>query len=124
MQAGHNTYRVGDTDQRPWGSWSVIAAGARFAAKEIIVKPGQKLSLQRHRMRDEHWIVVAGAAHATLNGEPRMLAQNESAFIKAGSIHRLENHGTEDLVLIEVQYGEWLDEADIERLQDSYGRVT
>ncbi len=115
-------YRIGQTDARPWGDWSVIATGARFAAKRITVKPGASLSLQRHRWRDEHWIVVEGTAEVTQGAETRRLSENGAAFIPAGTLHRLANKGPGDLVILEIQYGERLEEADIERIEDLYGR--
>jgi len=119
---GLDGYRVGQSDKRPWGSWSVIAKGARFAAKRITVKPGASLSLQRHRWRDEHWIVVQGTAEITLGDETRSLAENGAVFIPAGTAHRLANKGPGELVILETQYGERLEEEDIERLEDAYGR--
>lgn len=119
---GLGGYRAGQSDDRPWGSWSVIATGPRFAAKRITVKPGASLSLQRHRWRDEHWIVVQGSAEITLGEATRSLAENGAIFIPAGTAHRLANRGPGDLVILEIQYGDRLEEADIERLEDIYGR--
>ena len=117
-----NGYTVGAADTRPWGNWSVIAAGARFAAKQITVAPGGQLSLQRHQWRDEHWVVVQGTAHVTVGADTRSVPENTALFIPVGAVHRVANKGAADLVIIEVQYGTTLDEADIERLEDVYGR--
>lgn len=117
-----NNYQNLDSETRPWGRWSVIAAGQRFVVKQIVVKPGGRISLQRHRWRDEHWVVVEGTAEIVIDGETRSLGENDSIFISAGSTHRLGNPGTDDLTVIEIQYGQRLEEGDIERLEDQYGR--
>ncbi|HYE50456.1 MAG TPA: phosphomannose isomerase type II C-terminal cupin domain [Azospirillaceae bacterium] len=111
------------SDVRPWGSWEVIDVGDRFCAKRITVKPGCRLSLQYHHHRHEHWIVVSGTALVTVGPQTFSLQENDSVRIPVGVTHRLENVGPEELVLIEVQYGERLEESDIVRLEDSYGRV-
>lgn len=124
-QEEHPAYHLHDTVNRPWGSYTVLEEGPRFKIKRIVVKPGASLSLQMHHHRSEHWIVVQGMAQI-LNGsdEPRMINTNESTFIPAGHRHRLTNPGVIDLVLIEVQSGEYLGEDDIVRLDDKYGRVS
>jgi len=116
------TYTAGERDERPWGSWEIIAIGPNYAVKRIVVRPGQRLSLQRHSFRAEHWVVVGGVAQVTREAELFALAAGEHVAIGRGDAHRIENPGTEDLVFIEVQHGERLDENDIERLQDDYGR--
>ena len=116
-------YTIGDADERPWGAWRVVDAGDGFIVKRITVRPGAKLSLQFHRGRDEHWIVVAGRAHITHGEAQRHLGVNETVFIPNGVKHRVENIGTSDLVFIEVQTGALLDEADIVRIEDDYRRV-
>jgi len=120
----HPTYQLHRTVGRPWGSYTVLEEGPRFKIKRIVVKPGAALSLQMHHHRSEHWIVVQGMAQI-LNGsdQPRMVNTNESTFIPAGHRHRLSNPGKIDLVLIEVQSGEYLGEDDIVRLDDKYGRA-
>ncbi len=101
----------------------MLEEGARFKIKRIVVKPGASLSLQMHHHRSEHWIVVAGMAKV-VNGERDMYVNtNESTYIPAGHRHRLENPGVLDLVMIEVQSGEYLGEDDIVRFQDQYGRA-
>ncbi len=119
----HDAYRLHRTVARPWGTYTVLEEGPRFKIKRIVVKPGGSLSLQMHHHRSEHWIVVSGMAKV-VNGEGEMLVNtNESTFIPAGHKHRLENPGVIDLVMIEVQSGEYLGEDDIVRFQDHYGRV-
>lgn len=107
---------------RPWGSYEGVAEGERFQVKQIIVKPGQKLSLQKHHHRAEHWVVVEGTAVVTKGDEEILLTENQSTYIPIGVTHRLANPGEIDLVLIEVQSGGYLGEDDIVRLDDLYGR--
>jgi mannose-1-phosphate guanylyltransferase/mannose-6-phosphate isomerase len=107
---------------RPWGSYQTMDRGDRFQTKRIIVKPGAKLSLQKHRHRSEHWIVVNGTAEVTVGDDVSLLQENESTFIPAGTPHRLGNPGKVPLHLIEVQCGSYLGEDDIVRLDDEYGR--
>jgi mannose-1-phosphate guanylyltransferase/mannose-6-phosphate isomerase len=108
---------------RPWGSYQTVDAGDRFQVKHIMVKPGGRLSLQKHAKRAEHWVVVQGTAQVTCDDKIFPLKENESTFIPLGSTHRLENLGTEPLRLIEVQSGSYLGEDDIVRLEDVYGRA-
>ncbi len=108
---------------RPWGSYESVDEGERFQVKRIIVKPGAKISLQSHQHRAEHWVVVNGTAKVTRGEETITLGENQSTFIPAGTTHRLENPGTEDLHLIEVQSGSYLGEDDIVRFDDTYGRT-
>jgi mannose-1-phosphate guanylyltransferase/mannose-6-phosphate isomerase len=111
------------TCHRPWGHYRSVDAGDRFQVKRITVKPGAKLSLQKHYHRAEHWVVVHGTAMVQ-RGEERMLVrENESVYIPIGTEHRLENPGKLPLQLIEVQSGPYLGEDDIVRVSDSYGRV-
>ena len=107
---------------RPWGFYESLIFGDRFQVKRIVVQPGNKLSLQKHFHRAEHWIVVAGTALVHRDGEDTLLRENESVYLPLGSIHRLENPGEIPLVLIEVQVGAYLGEDDIVRFQDTYGR--
>ncbi|MBJ21442.1 MAG: mannose-1-phosphate guanylyltransferase/mannose-6-phosphate isomerase [bacterium] len=107
---------------RPWGSYEGVAAGERFQVKQIVVNPGAKLSLQMHHHRAEHWIVVEGTAVVTKGEEEILLTENQSTYIPIGVTHRLENPGTIDLTLIEVQSGSYLGEDDIVRFDDIYGR--
>jgi mannose-1-phosphate guanylyltransferase/mannose-6-phosphate isomerase len=110
------------TVQRPWGSYTVLENADDFKMKRITVKPGQSLSLQRHSHRSEHWIVVAGTATVTRDDEVITVAKNQSTYIPIGTKHRLENRGKILLEIIEVQVGEYLEEDDIERFDDCYGR--
>ncbi len=108
---------------RPWGSFESVDRGERFQVKRITVKPGASLSLQYHRHRAEHWIVVNGTAQVTCDKNVFILSANESTYIPCGSVHRLENPGEDLLELIEVQSGSYLGEDDIVRLEDNYGRL-
>lgn len=121
--SNHVAYRLHRTVCRPWGSYTVLEEGPRFKIKRIVVKPGASLSLQMHHHRSEHWVVVQGMAKVVNGGEPRLVGANESTFIPAGHKHRLENPGVIDLVMIEVQSGEYLGEDDIVRFEDQYGRA-
>jgi mannose-6-phosphate isomerase-like protein (cupin superfamily) len=116
-------YTAGDSDRRPWGRWTVLEAGTGYAVKRIEVNPGGRLSLQRHRFRAEQWVVVAGVALVTLDEAQFELAPGGTVHIATGQVHRVENRGGEDVVFIEVQTGATLDEDDIERLEDIYGRA-
>jgi mannose-1-phosphate guanylyltransferase len=107
---------------RPWGSYDSIDNGERFKVKRITVKPGEKLSVQMHHHRAEHWVVVSGTANVTIGEETQMLTENESVYIPIGAVHALENPGKIPLELIEVQSGAYLGEDDIVRFSDRYGR--
>jgi mannose-1-phosphate guanylyltransferase/mannose-6-phosphate isomerase len=120
--ARHETYLLHKTVVRPWGTYTVLEEGPGFKIKRIVVKPRASLSLQMHYHRSEHWVVVSGTAKVT-NGEQELLVRtNESTFIPAGHRHRVENPGKVDLVMIEVQSGNYLGEDDIVRFEDRYGR--
>ena len=120
---GHDAYRLHRTVTRPWGTYTVLEEGPGFKIKRIVVKPLAALSLQTHQHRSEHWIVVSGRAQVTNGDLDFVLDTNESTFIKPGSPHRLSNCGAVDLVMIEVQSGEYVGEDDIVRLSDIYGRA-
>ena len=107
---------------RPWGCYDSIDRGERFQVKRITVRPGAKLSLQKHHHRAEHWIVVTGTALVTKGSKTFLLTENQSTYIPIGEIHRLENPGKTDLEMIEVQSGSYLGEDDIVRYEDTYGR--
>ncbi len=119
----HTTHLLHQTVHRPWGTYTTLENGERFKIKRIVVKPGASLSLQMHHHRSEHWIVVSGTAVVVNDMQELMLNTNESTFIRAGHKHRLKNPGVIDLVLIEVQSGDYLGEDDIVRFEDNYGRV-
>jgi mannose-1-phosphate guanylyltransferase / mannose-6-phosphate isomerase len=108
---------------RPWGSYQSVDMGDRHQVKRIIVKPGGRLSLQKHHHRSEHWIVVRGAARVTVNEIVKTVHENESIYIPIGAVHRLENPGKIALELIEVQTGSYLGEDDIIRIEDDYRRA-
>ena len=120
---GHEAYKLHRTVHRPWGTYTVLEEGSGFKMKRIVVKPGASLSLQMHHHRSEHWIVVDGMAKVVNGDQDLLIATNESTFIPAGHKHRLENPGKIDLVLIEVQSGNYLGEDDIVRFEDHYGRA-
>ncbi len=107
---------------RPWGWYEGIDVGERFQVKRIMVKPGEKLSLQMHHHRIEHWVVVSGTARVPRDGVEELLAENESVYIPLGATYRLENPGRLPLHLIEVQSGSYLGEDDIVRFEDIYQR--
>jgi len=107
---------------RPWGYYQGIDSGARYQVKRIVVKPGGKLSLQKHFHRAEHWVVVKGTAEVTVDGKISAVHENESVYIPIGGVHRLANPGKIPLELVEVQVGSYLGEDDIVRMDDVYGR--
>ena len=110
------------TAHRPWGTYRVLEDTQGYKIKTIVVKPGKRLSLQKHFHRNEHWIVVSGTATVTVDKKVFLLRPNESTYIKMGEIHRLENEGKIPVVLIEAQVGEYTGEDDIVRLDDDYKR--
>jgi mannose-1-phosphate guanylyltransferase / mannose-6-phosphate isomerase len=114
---------IHQTAHRPWGTYTVLEEGNNFKIKRIVVKPGNRLSLQMHHHRSEHWVVVSGMARVTNGDKEFFVAPNESTFIPAGCQHRLENPGVLDLVMIEVQSGDYVGEDDIVRFDDQYGRI-
>jgi mannose-1-phosphate guanylyltransferase / mannose-6-phosphate isomerase len=118
----HDAYKLHRTVSRPWGTYTVLEVGTGFKIKRIEVRPRRALSLQMHHHRSEHWVVVSGIAKVTVGDEDVFVRANESTFIPAGRAHRLENPGMLDLVMIEVQSGEYLGEDDIVRFDDRYGR--
>ncbi|QPK63682.1 mannose-1-phosphate guanylyltransferase/mannose-6-phosphate isomerase [Methylomonas sp. LL1] len=108
---------------RPWGHYDLVDTGDRHHTKRIVVKPGAKLSVQKHHHRAEHWVVVKGTAWVNKNGENILVTENESIYIPVGVVHSLENPGVIPLEMVEVQSGSYLGEDDIVRYQDNYGRV-
>lgn len=112
------------TSHRPWGSYTVLEEGPRYKIKRITVSPGQRLSLQMHYHRSEHWVVVKGTAKVTVGREESVVHENESIYIPKSQTHRLENPGKVLLELIEVQVGEYVGEDDIVRFQDDYARTS
>lgn len=120
----HETYKVHRTVSRPWGTYTVLEEGDRFKIKRIVVKPGASLSLQMHHHRSEHWVVVSGIAKVVRDEQEYFVNVNESTFIPPGRKHRVENPGMLELVMIEVQSGDYLGEDDIVRFDDRYGRAS
>ena len=120
--AGRSEASLHTEVHRPWGSYQTIDLGPRFQVKRLSVKPGAKISLQKHARRAEHWVVVQGVARVTRDEDVLTLRENMSTYIPVGCVHRLENPGTEMLHIVEVQSGSYLGEDDIVRLEDSYGR--
>jgi mannose-6-phosphate isomerase len=110
-------------ETRPWGEFFVLSDEATHKVKRIVVRPGQRLSYQRHQRRAEHWFVVSGLAQVTLDGVVRTVAPGEAIDIPRGAAHRIENEGVDDVVFIEVQHGDYFGADDITRLDDDYGRV-
>jgi mannose-6-phosphate isomerase-like protein (cupin superfamily) len=108
---------------RPWGLYEVLQDDDSFKVKRIEVLPGKRLSLQRHRHRSEHWVLVQGEGLVSLDGHEIPLREGEAVDIPAGSSHRMANPGSATLIFIEVQRGDYFGEDDIERLEDDFGRV-
>ncbi len=109
--------------EKPWGSFEILKSGKKFLLKKIFVKPGGVLSLQSHEHRSEHWIVAEGEAEVTIDKKVINLKENENIFIPKGAIHRMANRKDRDLVIIEMWYGDKLDENDIKRYEDIYERI-
>ena len=110
-------------EQRPWGYYEVLSHQPDHMVKRITVYPGKRLSLQRHRGRDEHWHIICGDAILTLDGKELSLGIGQSVDIPRGAAHRVENRGAQNAVFIEVQTGQYFGEDDIERIEDDYGRL-
>lgn len=120
---GRYHYKYHPLVYKPWGSYETLALGDRFQVKRLVVNPGESLSLQYHHHRAEHWIVVSGTARISLDGAEKLYTENQSVYIPIGTRHRLHNPGKIPLVLIEVQSGGYLEEDDIVRVDDKYGRA-
>lgn len=120
--SGHDAHHTHLKMSRPWGTYTVLEEGEHYKIKQIVVKANASLSLQMHHHRSEHWVVVSGIAKVHNNGIDTVLSRNESTYISAGHQHRLQNIGNDDLILIEVQSGDYLGEDDIVRFEDHYGR--
>lgn len=121
--SGRSEHQLHREVYRPWGKYDSIDRGARYQVKRITVKPGEKLSIQMHHHRAEHWIVVSGTARVTNGDKTILLTENESTYIPVGVVHALENPGKMPLEMIEVQSGSYLGEDDIVRFEDRYGRI-
>ena len=119
---GHESAKWHRTVHRPWGTYTVLEEGPHYKMKSIVVKPGASLSLQLHKHRSEHWVVISGIALVVNGDQSLTLEKDQSTYIPAGHKHRLSNPGTVDLLIIEVQTGDYLGEDDILRFDDKYGR--
>tara|TARA_B100000686_G_C16146994_1_gene644904 strand:+ start:227 stop:622 length:396 start_codon:yes stop_codon:yes gene_type:complete len=117
------TFKMKSIIEKPWGSYQVLEEGHKFQVKKITVNPGGKLSLQSHQNRSEHWIIAQGEAMVTINDNIKKYKENEIIFIPAKTKHSLENNNSLTLIVIEMWYGDILDENDIERFEDIYGRI-
>ena len=113
---------VGYTDYRPWGFYTILSDEPDHKVKRIVIKPGQRLSLQRHQKRAEHWYIIHGTAIVTLNGNELECPAGRSINIPKNSWHRVHNSGSENMTFIEIQTGDYFGEDDIERREDDYGR--
>lgn len=114
---------AGENDQRPWGSFTVLEDAQTHKVKRIVVRPGRRLSYQRHARRSEHWFVLQGKGTVTLEGSPQPVGPGQALDIPRNAAHRIENTGIEDLTFIEVQHGEYFGEDDIVRIDDDFGRA-
>ncbi len=110
-------------ERRPWGGFENLEEGAGYKVKRLVVKPGHRISLQRHRFRAEHWVIVAGAPRVVIRGRARLLKPPAAVNVPRGAWHRIENPGRHPVVIIEVQLGPHLEEDDIVRRHDDYGRA-
>jgi mannose-6-phosphate isomerase len=119
MNTDHN-----EQEYRPWGYYVVMAEQAGFKVKKTVVRPGLRLSLQRHQHRSEHWYIVQGRARVTLNELKLERVAGESIDIPRKSLHRIENIGSDNVVFIEIQTGDYFGEDDIERIEDDFGRIS
>lgn len=108
---------------RPWGFFEILAEANDFKVKRLAVNPGHRLSLQRHRLRQEHWYVISGAALVTLDGAEHHLQAGQSIDIARGALHRIHNPGDVNVTIIEIQTGSYFGEDDIERIEDDYERT-
>jgi mannose-1-phosphate guanylyltransferase len=121
-EADSELHHIHLTAHRPWGTYTILENSDNYKIKRIVVKPGKRLSLQKHFHRSEHWIVVSGTAQVTVGDKETLIRPNESTYIPMGEIHRLENPGKIDVVLIEAQVGSYVGEDDIVRLDDDFQR--
>jgi len=121
--AGGTWTWTGERGERPWGYYLVLIEDRGYKVKQFVVRPGKRLSLQRHARRSEHWFVVRGEALVTRNEETLRRAAGESVDIPLGAVHRVESLGPDDLLIVEVQRGAYVGEDDIERLSDDFGRA-
>ena len=111
-----------ESEDRPWGSWHVIDVSKGYKVKRIHVNPGARLSLQTHKHRSEHWVVIFGKATCTIDDLTVTAGPGDSIDVPQGAAHRLGNEGAEELIIVEVQHGPYTGEDDIERIEDDFGR--
>lgn len=116
------SYKVGDKDTRPWGRWIVLDMTPQLVVKKLIVEPGKRISLQCHRHRSERWIMMQGEAVVQRGEEQMRLRAGDGVLIPGNVRHRLANESAQEIMLLEIQFGELLSEDDIERFDDDYGR--
>lgn len=121
--SNRSEYKLHREVYRPWGKYDSIDSSHRYQVKRITVKPGEKISVQMHHHRAEHWIVVSGTARVMVDNKEQLITENQSIYIPLGSKHYLENPGNIDLKIIEVQVGSYLGEDDIVRFEDRYSRL-
>ena len=117
-------YHAGQSDARPWGRWEVVEAHSSYTLKRIEVNSGERLSLQYHNHRSEHWVVVAGCGTVTIGGDVMRVERGSHVYIPRKTKHRIANEGAERLVFVEIQFGDRLEEDDIVRVEDDYQRST
>ena len=110
------------SDWRPWGRWVVLDVTPRLVVKKLVVEPGCRISLQKHSFRSERWIVMQGEAHVQLGDEQLTMQMGDGVLIPKNTLHRLSNESDQEVLLLEIQFGDLLSEDDIERLEDDYGR--
>lgn len=122
-RSSHQSKEISETGERPWGFYEVLSESMTFKVKRIVVNEHSALSLQRHKYRSEHWVVVSGQAIVQIGEDRQTLSVNESTYIPVGRLHRLMNPCDKKLVVIEVQSGTYLGEDDIERFEDDYSRA-
>lgn len=121
-EAPRNNYINQEIGERPWGRWFVLDSGPGYTIKKMEVDPGHRLSLQYHHHRSEHWLVISGSGEVELDGETLAIVERSHVHIPLKAVHRVRNNGTVPLVILELQQGAILDEADIVRLEDDYVR--
>lgn len=116
-------YSIGEEDGRPWGRWIVLDITPHLVVKKLVVDPGKRISLQRHKYRSERWIVMSGKASVQKDDERMQLQPGEGVLIPHNCLHRLANESSAPVTVLEIQYGELLSEDDIERFDDDFGRT-
>lgn len=121
-QSDYSDHAPLKSENRPWGSWHVIDESGGYKIKRIHVNPGSRLSLQTHKYRSEHWVIIFGIATATIDGVTTVAGPGDSVDVPQGAQHRLANEGKQELIIVEVQHGAYTGEDDICRIEDDFGR--